>query len=353
MGLTEQQTGADFTPGSTFQINEAWILYSGSGLFGFNSGLKIGHMPIALGEKQFFDHTKFGDDAIVFFMQPTKALHVALLTFKGHEAFVTDGTDFFSTPGGKPGISGNGADLDAYVALATYALDDKNTVGVNYTFINQPNSTDEFGFSTKAELKFQDLSLHDNGNIAGLGYKAEADMQFGSTLDDDGDKLDLKGYGIMLGLNYNINPLNLRASAAYGSGSKSTDDADIKNFVTFLGADQHYTLVYDYNVVTAAGSTATGISNTTYFNLGADYAATKELTASLDGYYLRASKTDSGISKNVGWEVDARVAYQLAKNLSYVVDAGYLKAGNFYRDTNSGFDKASATVLKHTLTLSF
>ncbi|MFZ2196411.1 MAG: hypothetical protein WAV13_01670, partial [Thermodesulfovibrionales bacterium] len=53
-------------------INEAWILYTGSGLLGFNSGLKIGHMPLALGNKEFFDHTKFGDDAIVFFMDPTK-----------------------------------------------------------------------------------------------------------------------------------------------------------------------------------------------------------------------------------------------------------------------------------------
>ena len=30
-------------------INEAWILYSGSGLFGVPAGLKIGHMPLALG----------------------------------------------------------------------------------------------------------------------------------------------------------------------------------------------------------------------------------------------------------------------------------------------------------------
>jgi len=59
---------------TTMGILQAWIVYSGSGLFGFPTGLKIGHMPLALGQKEFFDHTKFGDDAIVFFALPTKEI---------------------------------------------------------------------------------------------------------------------------------------------------------------------------------------------------------------------------------------------------------------------------------------
>ena len=351
-GSLNNKPGSDYTPGSTLLINEAWIVYSGSGLFGFNSGVKIGHMPLALGEKQFFDHTKFGDDAIVFFMQPTKDLHVALLTFKGIEGSNPDlGPD-----------GGNSHDLDAYVALATYKLDDKNTVGVNYTYLNQPNEAINVNNSSLSgffRLKLQDLSLHANGNIAGIGYKAEADMQFGS-VGEAPFKSDFKGYALMLGLNYKMDPATLRASAAYGSGQK--DSSDIDEFITFVGHDQHYTLVYDYSVATAGAVTGliggkghdTGIANTTYFNLGVDYAATKDLNMSLDGYILRASKTDifgSGVSKNIGWEVDAKAAYQLAKNLTYQVDAGYLKAGNFYRDVVG--EKKSATVLRHQITLSF
>lgn len=329
-------------PGTGLYFNEAWILYSGSGLLSFPAGVKVGHMPLALGEKQFFDHTKFGDDAIVFFMDPVKPLHVAFLTFKG--------ADFSSA------ANGNSEDLDAYVALFTYKLDDKNTVGMNYTYLNEPNP------GLFDNLKLQDLSIHANGNIAGLGYKAEGDIQFGSAGDP---KSDFKGFAAMLGLNYNVNPANIRASFAYGSGGKSTD-SDTKEFQTFVSSnplnagsnDQHYTLVYEYQVVSAANEqitngVGTGIANTTYFNLGVDYAATKDLNASLDGYILRASKTDSGVSKNIGWEVDAKIAYQLAKNLTYQIDAGYLKAGNFYRDTNSSFEKSSATVLRHAVTLSF
>ena len=49
-------------------------------------------------------------------------------------------------------------------------LDDKNTVGANYTYLH------------KAALDFshQDLGFHANGNVAGLGYKGEVDFQFGS-----------------------------------------------------------------------------------------------------------------------------------------------------------------------------
>ena len=109
------------TPGATsiqslpaMNINEAWILYTGSGLLGFNSGLKIGHMPLALGQKEFFDHTKFGDDAIVFFMDPTKQLHVGLLTVKFSENFSGIGNANLD----------NTNDLDGYVAFATFKVDD-------------------------------------------------------------------------------------------------------------------------------------------------------------------------------------------------------------------------------------
>ena len=300
---------------TSLSVLQAWILYKGSGLFGFPSGLKIGHMPLALGEKQFFDHTKFGDDAIVFFMDPTKELHVGLLTIKFGEGDKLDNTD----------------DLDGYVALAVYKLDAKNTLGVNYTYLNLPDG----------EFSHQDLGLHANGNVSGLGYKAEVDFQFGKA----GHDSKFKGYGIMAGLNYMIDPLNLRAGFAMGSGPGTSDD--VKNFVTYLGADQHYTLVYEYQVASAAGATATGINNTTYYNLGADFSATKDIKASLDAYLLRATKNPGG-SKKLGWEVDAKVGYNVAKNLAYEVNLGYFDADDFYGD-----DAKGATVLMHKLTLNF
>jgi hypothetical protein len=310
----------------TLSILQAWILYSGSGLLGVPSGIKIGHMPLALGQGIFFDHTKYGDDAIVLFALPTKELELDLLTIK----FGGDGNFFGSR-------FNNTADLDGYVGIATYKIDDKNTIGVNYTYLNESDA----GFS------HQNLELTGNGNISGLGYKFSGDIQFGSF---DAFNADFKGWAAMVGLNYQLDPVNLRASFGYGSGPESGND--IKQFVNYLGDDQHYTLVYEYNVASAALGLNTGVSNTNYYNIGVDVNPVKDLKASLDGYYLRATKeVFSGQSKEVGWELDAKVAYDIAKNLTYEVDGGYMHAGDFYKDFLP--DVKNPVVLMHKLTLSF
>ena len=209
---------------------------------GFGSGVKIGHMPLALGEKQFFDHTKFGDDAIVLFMDPIKQLHLAALTIKFLDA---------------SSAAGNSRDLDGYVGLAVFKIDENNSVGGNITYLNEPNP----GALPEA-FKLINLGVHANGNAGMVGYKAEADMQLGSQ--DTGDaKQKFRGFGVMAGVNVNLNPVNVRAQAAYGSGDKDASDKKIKSFQTFLtsglaaggSADQHYTLVYEYKVASAAGST--------------------------------------------------------------------------------------------------
>ena len=307
-------------PNASPDFLQAWILYSGQGLFGFPSGLKIGHMPLYLAQKEFFDHSKFGDDAIVFFMVPTKELEVDLLTIK-----FAEGNKFVQTD-----------DLDGYVGIVTYKMDPNNTFGINYTYLNQ----------SATKFSHQNLGLTGQGNLAGLGYAATLDIQFGKVGD-----AKFKGWAGQLGLSYMMDPVNLRAKVAYGSGNDA-DSSDIKQFTTYLGADQHYTLVYDYNMITTTGSQYTGLSNTTYYNLGADFNATKDISASLDGYVIRASKTADGVSKDAGWELDGKISYAVAKNLKYVVEAGYFKAGDFYVDSGLGQDKG-ATVLKHTLTLSF
>ncbi len=307
-------------------ILQAWMMYSGSGLFGFPSGLKIGHMPLALGQKEFFDHTKFGDDAIVAFLLPTKELEIDLLTIKFAENNQAINTD----------------DLDGYVGILTYKMDPKTSVGVNYTYLNNPSGS----------FSHQDLGVTANADFSGLGVKATGDVQFGK----ENANVKYSGWAVTAGLNYMVDPLNLRASFAYGSGDNGSDSGKNKAFTTYLGDDQHYTLVYEYNVVSTAGAINTGISNTTYYNIGLDVTPVKDVTASLDGYIIRASKTADSISKDAGWEVDGKIVYNIAKNLTYQVDAGYFKAGSYYADaypvaTNG--DKKGATVLRHMLTLSF
>jgi hypothetical protein len=348
----------DSKPGS-LEILQAWILYSGSGLLGVPAGIKIGHVPLALGQGIFFDHTKYGDDAIVAFVLPTKELEIDALTIKFDEGAVS-------------GISNAPSDdLDGYVGIATYKIDDKNTVGLNYTYLNQAHNNvhDGVNFDGFNSLSFSNLELTGNGNISGLGWKLSGDFQFGDVFKDaSGQKHKAKGYAVMVGLNYMLEPVNLRGMFGYGSGQK-TDTTDIKEFITFLGDDQHYTLIYDYNLMTASfinsavltGGRDTGLSNTTVYNLGVDVEPLKDVKASLDGYILKATKTDAweaavgrSVSDSVGWEIDAKIAYNIAKNLSYEVDAGYMHAGDFYQDVlGPSASVENPVLLMHKLTLSF
>lgn len=315
-------------------IREAWVMYKGTGLLGFPAGLKIGHMLLALGNKVFFDHTHFGDDALVLFALPSKDIEADLLTIK-----FAEGNKLI-----------NNDDVDGYVGVVSYNIDDKNNIGLNYTYLNHSGSTDPSAqnpLGLPAGFSLQNLELAGHGNISGLGYKYSADVQFGKWAKDT----DASGYAVDLGLNYMLDPVNVRASFAYGSGP-STDTGKHKQFQAFLGDDQHFTLIYDYQLNTAAGGRDTGIMNTTYYNLGIDVPLARGLKASLDGYILRASEpTFAGQSKNVGTEIDGRIKYQLAKNLVYQIDAGYLHAGDFYKDMDPS--AKSPVILRHLIELSF
>jgi hypothetical protein len=361
----------------TLSILQAWILYSGSGLLGIPAGIKIGHMPLALGNSTFFDHTKYGDDAIVLFAVPAKELEIDALTIK----FAGDGNPLVlptvnvNTDGAPYGaINNNNADLDGYVGIVTYKLDDKNTLGVNYTYLNL----------SQYEFTHQNLEFVANGAFGGVGYKVSGDVQFGHTANmllgvASNSTRDFRGYAIQAGLSYDIQPVTLRGSFAYGSGFDNSSGKD-KQFETYLGDDQHYTFVYEYNVMSAAGRLNSGLSNTTYYNLGVDVKPVKDLSASLDYYLLRATEGNvifpngyqgsygrrdehtfsdltlrTDLSKSVGWELDAKVVYNVAKNLTYEIDAGYMHAGDFYKDLfhYSCVDVKSPTVLMHKLTLSF
>lgn len=366
----DQGRGYDSKPNADILIRQAWIQYVGTGLMGVPAGLKIGHMPMSLGEKIFLNNERFGDDAILLWIDPMKEAHIAVGTVKLNEGRLTNHTD----------------DLDGYVALATYQWDKDNMVGINYLWAHSdgycPSKFDDAGDPIDPpnvkELNFHNVGIHAKGMISGFSYAAEADMQFGKVegLEGEGD-LKPRGWAVYAKVGYMLDPVNIRASFAYGSGDNDIEDDKCKEFQTLQGNDYgatarlvHYTQIYERTVRTAAAlaalntspgrvnTTNTGIANTTYYNLGMDVTPMKDLSLSVDGFLLRASKTgaweqwmESKVDKDLGWEIDAKASYKITKNLSYFVEAGYFDAGDFYKDI--GADDKSVTQLVHGLLFTF
>ena len=362
----DAKRGYDSKPNADILVRQAWIQYTGAGL-GTPAGIKIGHMPISIGEKQFLNNERFGDDAILVWIDPTKELHVVAGTVKLNEGDALSHTD----------------DLDGYVILGTYMLNKDNTLGANFLWAHSDGNVPALGDTINIDtLNFYNVGLHANGKVAGLTYAAEYDRQFGKAkgvLLGDSD-LNPKGWAIMAKVGYQLDPVNLRASFAMGSGDSDANDEDLNEFQTLQGPDYgatarlvHYTQIYERTVRTAAASailttttngntTNTGIANTTYYNLGADVTPVKELSISLDGFLLRATKTGAwedivgdSVSKKIGWEVDSRISYKLAKNLTYFIEAGIFKAGDFYKDAfvDDGAEKKTVTQAVHGLALTF
>ena len=324
----------DTKPNAELLYRQAWIQYTGAGL-GVPAGIKVGHMLYSLGQKKFLNLKRFGSDGILVWIDPTKEAHLALSTWKLNE-----------------GLNNSFDDTDAYIADLGYMWDKDNTVGANYTYVRDDNN----------DVDFSNIGVNANGKISAISYGAEADIQFGE-MKDGTAKTKFRGWGIFAKLGYMIDPVNVRASFAYGTGD--TDDTDTKNkeFVTLEGPDYgytarliHYTQIYERVLRTAATQSSntrnTGIANMTYYNLGIDLNPMQDLSLSLDGFYLTATKTLSGVDDYIGSEIDFAGTYKLAKNLSYIVQVGYFLSGDFYKDQYSIKDK-DVLMAVHGLQLTF
>lgn len=329
--------------GTSLNILEAWIQYSGTGLFGVNSGLKVGHQPIKLGNGLFLDHSKYGDDAIVFFVEPAKDFYLAALTAKWRES-CTD-CDYSLATGTR-----RSDDSDAYVILGSYKFD-KSVVSGDVTYINDQQQF----LGAAGGTYLWNFALRGNFNIEPVIIRFDFDYQTGSARNVGGTNtdIDLTGMAGVLGVDFKIDPVLLTLEGAYGTGDKRTSERKNEAFITSLGADQHFTYVYEYRTVNACGNQYGGLCNTWYAKLGGSYDWSKEVASWLSVYYLGANKSlVEGQSKTIGWEVDAKVEWKIEKNLKYWVEGGYLFAGDFWEHGPNN-TKDGAYALRHGLQLNF
>ncbi len=309
-------------------FQQAWILYKGSGLLGIPAGIKVGHQLLKLGNGLFFDHTLLGDDAIVLFANPSKELTTALVDAKFRENSLIHPDD-----------------SDAYVGLFNYAIDKNSAVSADLTYLNDQ-------LIAPGGLHFWNLGLRGNGNVSGLGIKADVELQTGKARNaiPTGD-LKYTGWAALAGLDYKLEPVTLSLEYAYGSGDKPGTTDKNEGFVTSVDPQQHFTYVYEYRTVNAAGTQFGGITNTQYVKLGAAADLAKDLSGNIGLYWLRANRVNPGQSKSIGTEIDAKVTYKIEKNLVYWVEGGYLVVGGFFDTPTHSSDNAYA--VRHGIQLTF
>lgn len=341
-------TGCFNSKSQALYLRQAFISHQ----FGMIGGIKAGHMLLALGNRLFYDNTNYGDDALLGWLSVGPG-ELTLIDIKAAEN--TDKTKLQAD------------DVDAYVLALEMPVNAVN-VSADVTYLRDRNTTtgNYTGTATSKGLKLFNIGARAAADLKVVKVMGDIEVQTGKA--EKGvatpKKYKYSGYAAMVGVEANAGPATIRAKAAYGSGDKQVKSTktDKKNegFQTILTDSKYSTFVYDYSVMTAAGAKHTGLNNTMFLNVGASVKPITDLKLSLDAYYLQAAKaralngarkdlsvacagtTDTcKTSKKLGYEVDGKVEYQLASNLTYYIEAGYLFAGEAYNVYKDGKNRSS------------
>jgi len=328
-GATNTTTGA--VSASRLGFREAWMLFP---VPSTPINVKAGHMLLQLGNGWFFRSNKYGSDAWVAYTDIDK-LHLVLVDVKVSE-----------------GLTSQADDVDAYMLGATLKASETMKFGADLTMVNDRKNALGFGGVSTKETQVQNLGLHFDGKAGPVGLKAEIDVQTGKA---KGNDAKFKGNQVVIQGIVPMDPVTINFTAARGSGAKLTDN-DYKEMITFLDLDPRYTFLYEYKIKTASGAKSTGFSNTTALSAGAMFKATKSLAVGADLWLLQATEKTNvnggSESSDVGTELDVKLNWMLADNLTWNWLVGYFKPGAVYK-TAAGTGTDASTGVQGALSMKF
>ncbi len=385
VGYTPTGAEGTFKAGNSFKgdisIRQMWILHQGTGLLGVNSGIKVGHMPLILGSGLFFDHSYFGDDALVAFVQPTKELELDAIVIDFSDANLVSGSSTTS----RLELSDKN---HGYVFVANYKPSKTTAVSLDVTYVDWQNLGDTAtgdAAQTAAgvagviypDLHLWNFGLRGNTEVSGITLKIDGELQTGTeqmsgvkattatNLAGGSGNLDFSGFAVVAGAGVTVDPVKLDVMVGYGSGDDGKDNNKYKTFVTSQGPEGTFgdpyrgvgiqggiqgPYAYNYRTVNAAGNSFGGLQNAYFVRLGGNADVMKDTNFDVGLFYLRAvdgittlnaaeygfSATNAAAagyhaSKDIGFETDARLTYKIDKGLVTWVEGGYLWAGDFWK----------------------
>jgi len=354
-GAHDLMTGGN-CKSSDMNTRQAYISHQGSGLLGVMSGMKIGHQLIKLGNGMFVNHSDMGDDAIVLWANVSEGMELSLTMAKFSEnsagGINSDDADFYSV-----GLSGSMDPVNYSVDLSLLNDDVPNALG------------------TKPDFDLWNLGIRGDMDISGVKVNADFGIQFGDASMQEigmGPDADFEGWAFVLGAQTKVSDFNVHAEFSYGSGDDFSTP-EYEGYVTSLASGQRSTFIADYRTLgagTTLGSVNTpgapssmckecGVNNAWYINVGGSMNATPDMKLAADLYYLGASEEIGNAvaggfdDKDLGFEIDGKVTYQIDNNLVYYVEGGILFAGDFYKNATGGADVADPWGVRQGIILSF
>jgi hypothetical protein len=217
------------------------------------------------------------------------------------------------------------------------------------------------------------------GQFGPVYVEAELIYQFGKARKFDnaalGTDVDKEGLGGYVMAKVNLGPAYVGGQFGYSSGN---DNVSQTSTVDSSGKDksgpisttswrpalifgEHNLTAYNYGSHIGAGTAGGGASgyssnkqNLLLYNMFGGFNITPALNIEGAFSFMQADRTPTGyISKDYGYEADIKATYKIYDNLTYMVGAGYLWTGDYFRGTKASNKIGNEYLIINQLTLNF
>lgn len=195
--------------------------------------------------------------------------------------------------------------------------------------------------------------------------EGEVVWMFGKAVETDsgvGDK-DIDGLGAYLKVQANLGPAYFGGHVLYSQGDDGSDKTKVKtspgsndlDFGLILGNDalQTWEASSGNGGANAGAQFDSGKQNAIMAGLYGGFNPTPKLNIEGMVVYAKRDKVAAGFDKEMGWEFDVTAKYKIYDNLTYMVGAGYLVTGDYFKGASSANSVGNDYLLMNKLSLSF
>jgi hypothetical protein len=342
----------------------------------------IGYAPHDFWGTTFGDSTR--SQALIQWILPMKWGMIGAKYFKSWEGSRTLDSSSYQYD------NGHDQDDDAYVAIGMYKTQDIET-GLKVAYRRLADNKSGLDTASPSDGGLLPYSKVDGwlltpyfiGQFGPVKVQAELEYWNGETEFteswgpySEGDELDMEFLAVYLDAKVDFGPAYVGGMFIYASGNENDTDDELEgsNFSTGFegawgGVDMKQTLILWNEDVTNwlgnpfadFGMQGNGVKNAFLYQIyggyaWGDWAFKGALT------YALADEEDTSVNgtawtgkdDDYGWELDVTATYKITENLSYMVGAGYLWAGDYFtRDSDNLEIIDEVYVITNKLTLTF
>jgi hypothetical protein len=269
------------------------------------------------------------------------------------------------------------ADADTYAAYGLFNFKG-GSAGVLYKFFDRRSSRPT---AANNRSKFHALLPVVKVTFGPVYLEGEAVYMFGKAAQFDPmtpqpKDIDIDGRGLYLKARVNLGPAYFGVSGLYSQGNNLNDPTTSKtgpqsqdlDVGLILGNDalQTWTASSGNGTGNANGAPAfdSGKANSRMYSMFGGYNPTPQLNLEMtllkgerDTDALSRNATTGvitkAVSKNMGIELDMTAKYKIYDNLTYMVGAGYLWTGDYFKGSNAANVVGNDYLLMNRLSLSF